>query len=262
MHPALWVSKTGLSAQDTKMTTISNNLANVNTTGFKRDNAVFQDLLYQVNRQPGGLNAQNAELPSGLQLGTGVRVVGTTKQFTQGNLQVTEQPLDLAIDGRGFFQIQMPDGEIAYTRDGQFQVNSDGDIVTPDGYLLEPNINIPENATSITIGKDGTVSAVIENQADPVNLGDIPLVDFINPQGLQAMGGNLFRETAASGDPQEGEAGIGGFGSIQQGMTEASNVEVVEELVNMITTQRAYEMNSKVVSTSDQMLQFITNNIG
>ena len=262
MHPALWVSKTGLSAQDTKMTTISNNLANVNTTGFKRDNAVFQDLLYQVNRQPGGLNAQNAELPSGLQLGTGVRVVGTTKQFTQGNLQVTEQPLDLAIDGRGFFQIQLPDGEIAYTRDGQFQVNSDGDIVTPDGYLLEPNINIPENATSITIGKDGTVSAVIENQADPVNLGDIPLVDFINPQGLQAMGGNLFRETAASGDPQEGEAGIGGFGSIQQGMTEASNVEVVEELVNMITTQRAYEMNSKVVSTSDQMLQFITNNIG
>ncbi len=262
MHPALWVSKTGLSAQDTKMTTISNNLANVNTTGFKRDNAVFQDLLYQVKRQPGGLNAQNAELPSGLQLGTGVRVVGTTKQFTQGNLQVTEQPLDLAIDGRGFFQIQMPDGEIAYTRDGQFQVNSDGDIVTPDGYLLEPNINIPENATSITIGKDGTVTAVIENQADPVNLGDIPLVDFINPQGLQAMGGNLFRETAASGDPQEGEAGIGGFGSIQQGMTEASNVEVVEELVNMITTQRAYEMNSKVVSTSDQMLQFITNNIG
>ena len=262
MHPALWVSKTGLSAQDTKMTTISNNLANVNTTRFKRDNAVFQDLLYQVNRQPGGLNAQNAELPSALQLGTGVRVVGTTKQFTQGNLQVTEQPLDLAIDGRGFFQIQMPDGEIAYTRDGQFQVNSDGDIVTPDGYLLEPNINIPENATSITIGKDGTVSAVIENQADPVNLGDIPLVDFINPQGLQAMGGNLFRETAASGDPQEGEAGIGGFGSIQQGMTEASNVEVVEELVNMITTQRAYEMNSKVVSTSDQMLQFITNNIG
>lgn len=185
MHPALWVSKTGLSAQDTKMTTISNNLANVNTTGFKRDNAVFQDLLYQVNRQPGGLNAQNAELPSGLQLGTGVRVVGTTKQFTQGNLQVTEQPLDLAVDGRGFFQIQMPDGEIAYTRDGQFQLNSDGDVVTPDGYLLEPNINIPENATSVTIGKDGTVSAVVENQADPVNLGEIPLVDFINPRAFR-----------------------------------------------------------------------------
>lgn len=262
MHPALWVSKTGLSAQDTKMTTISNNLANVNTTGFKRDRAVFQDLLYQIERQPGGMNTQNSELPSGLQLGTGVRVVGTTKQFTQGNLQVTEQPLDLAVNGRGFFQVQMPDGEISYTRDGQFQINSDGDMVTPDGYLLEPNITIPENATSVTIGKDGTVSAVIENQADPVNLGEIPLVDFINPQGLQAMGGNLFRETAASGDPQEGEAGIGGLGTIEQGMTEASNVEVVEELVNMITTQRAYEMNSKVVSASDQMLQFITNNIG
>lgn len=262
MHPALWVSKTGLSAQDTKMTTISNNLANVNTTGFKRDRAVFQDLLYQIDRQPGGMNTQNAELPSGLQLGTGVRVVGTTKQFTQGNLQVTEQPLDLAVNGRGFFQIQMPDGEIAYTRDGQFQINSDGDMVTPDGYLVEPNINIPENATSVTIGKDGTVSAVVDNQANPVNLGEIPLVDFINPQGLQAVGNNLFRETAASGDPQEGEAGIGGLGTIEQGMTEASNVEVVEELVNMITTQRAYEMNSKVVSASDQMLQFITNNIG
>src|SRR6056297_2908621 len=188
MHPALWVSKTGLSAQDTNMSTISNNLANVNTTGFKRDRAVFQDLLYQINRQPGGLTTQNSELPSGLQLGTGVRVVGTTKQFTQGNLQVTEQPLDMAVNGRGFFQIQMPDGEISYTRDGQFQINSDGDMVTPDGYLVEPNINIPENATSVTVGKDGTVSAMVGNQADPVNLGQIPLVDFINPQGLQAMG--------------------------------------------------------------------------
>ncbi len=244
------------------MSTISNNLANVNTTGFKRDRAVFQDLLYQVNRQPGGLNTQNSELPSGLQLGTGVRVVGTAKQFSQGNLQVTEQPLDMAVNGRGFFQVQMPDGNIAYTRDGQFQLNSDGDIVTPDGYLLEPNITVPENATSVTIGKDGTVSAVVENQANPVNLGEIPLVDFINPQGLQAVGNNLFRETAASGNPQEGEPGIGGLGTIEQGMTEASNVEVVEELVNMITTQRAYEMNSKVVSSTDQMLQFITNNIG
>ncbi len=262
MHPALWDSKTGLSAQDTNMTTISNNLANVNTTGFKRDRAVFQDLLYQIDRQPGGLNNENAQLPSGLQLGTGVRVVGTAKQFSQGNLQVTEQPLDLAVDGRGFFQIQMPDGEIGYTRDGQFQLNADGDVVTPDGYLLEPNINIPENATSVTIGKDGTVSAVIENQAQPQNLGEVALVDFVNPQGLQAMGSNLYRQTAASGDPQEGEAGIGGLGTVEQGMTEASNVEVVEELVNMITTQRAYEMNSKVVSSTDQMLQFITNNIG
>ncbi|GAA3586404.1 MULTISPECIES: flagellar basal-body rod protein FlgG [Marinobacter] len=262
MHPALWVSKTGLSAQDTNMSTISNNLANVNTTGFKRDRAVFQDLLYQIHRQPGGLSSQNTELPSGLQLGTGVRVVGTTKQFTQGNLQNTQQPLDMAVDGRGFFQILLPDGGIAYTRDGQFQLNADGEVVNPDGYTLEPNITIPDNATKVTIGKDGTVSVVVDDQANPVNLGQITLVDFVNPQGLQAIGNNLFRATNASGDPNEGEAGIGGLGSIEQQMTEASNVEVVEELVNMITTQRAYEMNSKVVSTTDQMLQFITNNIG
>lgn len=262
MHPALWVSKTGLSAQDTKMTTISNNLANVNTTGFKRDRAVFQDLLYQVNRQPGGMSSENSELPSGLQLGTGVRVVGTTKQFSQGNLEVTEQPLDLAVNGRGFMQILLPDGQIAYTRDGQFQLNADGDIVNPDGYTLEPNINVPENASNITIGKDGTVSAVVDDQAAPVNLGDITLVDFINPQGLQAIGNNLYKATNASGDPAEGEPGIGGLGSLEQGMVESSNVEVVEELVSMITTQRAYEMNSKVVSATDQMLQFITNNVG
>jgi len=262
MHPALWVSKTGLSAQDTNMSTISNNLANVNTTGFKRDRAVFQDLLYQVNRQPGGLNTQNTELPSGLQLGTGVRVVGTAKQFTQGNLQITEQPLDMAVNGRGFMQVQMPDGQTAYTRDGQFQLNSDGDVVNPSGYALEPNINIPENATNVTIGRDGTVTAVTDDQAAPINLGQITLVDFINPQGLQAIGNNLFKETNASGDPTEGEAGLAGLGTLEQGSIESSNVEVVEELVNMITTQRAYEMNSKVVSTVDQMLQFITNNIG
>ena len=244
------------------MSTISNNLANVNTTGFKRDRAVFQDLLYQINRQPGGLNTQNSELPSGLQLGTGVRVVGTAKQFTQGNLQITEQPLDLAIDGRGFLQIELPDGQTAYTRDGQFQLNADGDVVTPDGYALQPNINVPENATTVTIGKDGTVSAITDDQAAPVNLGQITLVDFINPQGLQAIGNNLFKETNSSGDPAEGEPGLAGLGSLEQGMVESSNVEVVEELVNMITTQRAYEMNSKVVSTTDEMLQFITNNIG
>jgi len=262
MHPALWVSKTGLSAQDTNMATISNNLANVNTTGFKRDRAVFQDLLYQIDRQPGGLNTQNSELPSGLQLGTGVRIVGTAKQFSQGNLEVTEQPLDMAVNGRGFMQILMPDGQIAYTRDGQFQLNSDGDVVNPDGYTLEPNINVPENATNITIGKDGTVTAITDDQQAPQNLGQITLVDFINPQGLQAIGNNLFKATNASGDPTEVEPGLAGLGSLEQGMVESSNVEVVEELVNMITTQRAYEMNSKVVSATDQMLQFITNNIG
>lgn len=261
MHPALWVSKTGLSAQDTALTTISNNLANVNTTGFKRDRAVFEDLLYQVKRQPGGLTSQNSELPSGLQLGTGVRVVGTAKEFTQGNLQITEQPLDMAINGRGFFQVLMPDGNISYTRDGQFQLNSQGEVVTANGHPLEPGITVPDNTTSITIGVDGTVSAIIENEAQPTELGQITLVDFVNPQGLQAIGNNLFRETNASGNPQEGEAGIAGLGGIEQGTIEGSNVEVVEELVNMITTQRAYEMNSKVVSASDQMLQYINNNL-
>lgn len=262
MHPALWVSKTGLSAMDTKMSTISNNLANVNTNGFKRDRAVFQDLLYQVKRQPGGLSSQNSALPSGLQLGTGVRVVGTTKQFTQGNLQVTEQPLDMAVNGRGFFQVLLPDGNTAYTRDGQFQLNSDGDIVNPNGYPLEPNINVPEDATTVTVGEDGTVSAVTDDQANPVQLGQIDLVNFVNPQGLEAVGNNLYRETNSSGDPQEGTPGLDGLGSVKQGTTEASNVEVVEELVSMITTQRAYEMNSKVVSTTDQMLQFLTQNVG
>ncbi|MCK7548241.1 flagellar basal-body rod protein FlgG [Marinobacter koreensis] len=262
MHPALWVSKTGLSAQDIKMSTISNNLANVNTTAFKRDRAQFQDLLYQIKRQPGGMNTQNSELPSGLQLGTGVRVVGTTKQFSQGNLQVTDQPLDMAINGRGFLQVETPDGQIAYTRDGEFQLNSNGDVVTPDGFPLVPNINVPDNATNVTIGKDGTVTAVVDDQTAPINLGQITLVDFVNPQGLQAVGNNLYKATTASGDPNEGEAGLAGLGTIEQGQIESSNVEVVEELVNMITTQRAYEMNSKVVSTTDQMLQFITNNIG
>lgn len=262
MMRSLWTAASGMVAQQLNIDTISNNLANVNTTGFKRDRAVFQDLLYQINRQPGGQSTENTQLPSGLQLGTGVRIVGTAKQFSQGNLQITEQPLDMAVNGRGFFQIQMPDGQIAYTRDGQFQLNSDGDVVTPDGFPLQPNINVPENATNITIGKDGTVTAITDDQAAPVNLGQITLVDFINPQGLQAIGNNLFKQTNASGDPAEGEAGLAGLGSIEQGTIESSNVEVVEELVNMITTQRAYEMNSKVVSTTDQMLQFITNNIG
>ncbi|MGM0450274.1 MAG: flagellar basal-body rod protein FlgG [Pseudomonadota bacterium] len=261
MHPALWVSKTGLAAQDKQLSTISNNLSNVNTNGFKKDRANFQDLLYQTERQPGGLSSQNTELPSGLQLGTGVRVVGTTKEHTQGNLEVTEQSLDMAIDGSGFFQVLMPEGEVAYTRNGEFQLNSEGDVVTPNGNPLEPNINVPEDATSITIGRDGTVSAKIANEPEPQELGQIELADFVNPQGLEAKGSNLYQETAASGDPLIGEAGVDGIGTVEQGMLEGSNVEVVEEMVNMITTQRAYEMNSKVVSSSDQMLQFITQNL-
>ncbi|WP_250658522.1 flagellar basal-body rod protein FlgG [Alkalimarinus coralli] len=261
MHPALYVSKTGLSAQDTALTTTSNNLANVNTTGFKRERAVFQDLLYQIKRQPGGLTSQDSELPSGLQVGTGVRVVGTAKEFTQGSLQVTEQPLDIAVNGRGFLQVLLPDGNISYTRDGQFQLNSNGDIVTANGHPLEPAITIPENTSSITIGTDGTVSTLVTGDTAPTVIGNITTVDFINPQGLEAIGNNLFRETGASGDPQEGTPGLDGLGTLEQGMVESSNVEVVEELVNMITTQRAYEMNSKVVSTADQMLQYISQNI-
>ena len=261
MHPALYVSKTGLSAQDTALTTTSNNLANVNTTGFKRDRAVFQDLLYQIERQPGGKSSQDSELPSGLQLGTGVRVVGTAKEFTEGPMQVTEQPLDMAINGRGFLQVLMPDGNISYTRDGQFQLNSNGDLVTANGHPLEPAITVPDNTSSITIGTDGTVSTTVTGDTTPTVIGNITTVDFINPQGLEAMGNNLFRETGSSGDPQEGTPGLDGLGKLEQGMVEGSNVQVVEELVNMITTQRAYEMNSKVVSTADSMLQYISQNL-
>lgn len=261
MMGALWVSKTGLAAQDTQLRTISNNLANVSTVGFKRDRAVFEDLLYQVQRQPGGQTTQETRLPSGLQLGTGVRVVGTQKQFTEGNLQITEQPLDLAFDGRGFFQILLPDGTVGYTRNGQFHLDAEGRVVTAEGYPLEPAIQLPENAESITVGEDGTISALVRGEVAPLELGQINPVDFVNPAGLQAIGGNLFRETAASGAPQLGTAGENGFGAIQQGALEGSNVSVVEELVNMISTQRAYEMNSKVVSTADQMLQNLSQTL-
>lgn len=261
MNPALYISKTGLSAQDRQLTSISNNLANASTIGFKRDRVNFEDLLYQIQRQPGGQSSQNTQLPSGLQLGTGVRVVATQKQFTGGSLQVTEQPLDLAINNRGFFQIQMPSGETAYTRNGQFHLNSNGDIVNASGFLLEPSISIPENTNNITISQDGIVSASILGEPTPQELGQITITDFVNPAGLQALGGNVFAQTAASGDPQTGTAGESGLGSIIQGSLENSNVDIVEEMVNMITTQRAYEMNSKVVSTADQMLQFISQNL-
>ena len=261
MHAALYVSKTGLSAQDKQLTTVANNLANASTIGFKRDTAVFEDLLYQVQRQPGADSTADTQLPTGLQLGTGVRVVATQKQFTVGSLQVTDQALDMAVDGRGFFQILQPSGEISYTRDGQFHLNRDGQFVTASGLLLEPNITVPEGANNITIGVDGTVSASIQGDPNPQNIGNIDLVDFINPAGLQAIGGNLFVQTGSSGDPINATPGENGMGQIQQGMLENSNVDIVQEMVNMITTQRAYEMNSKVVSTADQMLQFITQNV-
>ncbi|MHC8325590.1 flagellar basal-body rod protein FlgG [Pseudomonas sp. LB1P83] len=261
MLPALWVAKTGLSAQDTNLTTISNNLANVSTTGFKRDRAEFQDLLYQIKRQPGAQSTQDSELPSGLQVGTGVRIVGTQKNFTAGSLQTTEQPLDLAVDGRGFFQILQPDGTTSYTRDGTFHLDSNGQVVNASGFALEPAIVIPNDAQTFTVGRDGTVSITVPGNPANQVIGNLQTADFINPAGLQAVGNNLFLETAASGAPQIGTPGLNGFGTTLQNTLETSNVSTVEEMVNMITTQRAYEMNSKVISTADQMLSFVTQNL-
>jgi len=260
MQGALWTSKTGLSAQDANLRTISNNLANASTVGFKKDRAMFEDLMYQIQRQPGAQNAQDAQLPSGLQLGTGVRIVGTQKDFTEGSMQVTEQSLDLAINGRGFLQVVLPNGQTAYTRNGQLQLNSNGALVNSEGYLLQPQITLPTDTQSITIGKDGTVSVSIAGQNGVTQIGNITTVDFVNPAGLQALGGNLFQETASSGSPQSGTPGQGGLGTLEQGTLEGSNVDVVNEMVNMITTQRVYEMNSKVLKTADDMLGFIVQN--
>ncbi|EIJ2223966.1 flagellar basal-body rod protein FlgG [Vibrio parahaemolyticus] len=261
MHSALWVSKTGMAAQDTKMTAISNNLANVNTVGFKRDRVVFEDLFYSVQRQPGAQVDQVNELPSGVQLGSGVRVVGTQKVFTQGNTQNTTQDLDLAVMGQGFFQIENSDGQIMYTRNGQFHINSEGLMVNSQGLPLEPQIQIPDNATSFSVGVDGTVTTTTADDPTPQQLGQITLAKFINPAGLEAVGGNLFRETEASGPADELIAGADGAGSIKQGALEGSNVQVVEEMVDMITTQRAYEMNAKVVSAADDMLKFVSQSM-
>jgi len=261
MHAALYISKTGLSAQDTRLAAISNNLANVGTTGFKKDRVVFEDLLYQIQRQPGANSSQNTELPSGLQVGTGVRVTGSQKLFNQGSLQTTGEALDIGINGRGFFEIVMPDGSSAYSRDGQFHMSANGEIVTATGHMLNPGLTVPADAQTITVGNDGVVTARIAGQNEPVNIGNLNLVDFINPAGLQALGGNLYSETVSSGNPQQSAPGQNGMGQLVQGALESSNVEVVEELVDMITTQRAYEMNSKVISTADQMLQFITQNL-
>jgi len=261
MNSALWVAKTGLDAQATRMTVISNNLANVSTTGFKRGRAAFEDLLYQTVRQAGGQTSQQTQSPTGLTLGTGVRVVATDRQFAQGNLQQTNNPLDLAVNGRGFFQVLMPDGTNAYTRDGGFQVDSQGQLVTSSGFPVQPAINIPDGAQSVTVGADGTVSVQLAGQAAPQQVGSLTLTDFINPAGLQSQGENLYVETAASGAPQTGTPGLNGVGKVVQGALESSNVNVVEELVSMIETQRAYEMNSKAISTTDQMLAYVNNNL-
>jgi len=261
MNPALWAAKTGLDAQNTRMTVTSHNLANVATNGFKKGRATFEDLIYQNVKQVGAATSQDTTSPSGVSLGTGVRVVSTEKSYTQGNLLTTGNALDVAIEGRGFFQIQMPDGTTGYTRDGAFQTNAQGELVTSSGYRVQPGINIPQGALSIAIGSDGVVSAQLPGQTNPTQIGTLQLVDFVNPTGLEARGENLVFETASSGPAQPGTPGLNGLGQLQQGALESSNVNVVEELVNMIETQRAYEMNSKAISTTDQMLQYVTNNL-
>lgn len=254
MNRSLWIAKTGLDAQQTQLDTISHNLANVSTNGYKRTHAVFEDLLYQNMRQVGAQATQQNTLPTGLQLGTGVRTVATARDYTQGNLQQTGNSLDMAINGNGFFQVQMPDGTTAYARDGAFRIDAQGQVVTSNGHPLTPGLTIPAGAKSITIGADGTVSVLAGASANPVTVGQIQLASFVNPAGLDPRGQNLYSETPASGTPTVGTAGTSGTGSLSQGYLETSNVNVVEELVAMIQTQRAYEINSKAIQTSDQML--------
>jgi flagellar basal-body rod protein FlgG len=255
MIRSLWIAKTGMDAQQTQLDVISNNLANVGTNGYKRQVAQFEDLLYQNLRQAGANSSQQTQLPTGLQLGTGVQLVSTPRIFTQGNLQQTGSQFDMAVNGNGFFQVQMPDGTTAYTRDGTFHVDSAGQLVTSSGFALTPAVTIPPTAQSVTIGADGTVSITLPGQSAAQNVGAIQLAGFINPAGLESKGQNLFAETAASGTPSANTPGTNGLGTLQQGYVETSNVNVVEELVSMIQTQRAYELNSKAISTSDQMLQ-------
>ncbi|WP_343586416.1 flagellar basal-body rod protein FlgG [Herbaspirillum sp.] len=258
MIRSLWISKTGLDAQQTQLDVISNNLANVSTNGFKRSRAVFEDLLYQTVRQPGAQSSQQTQLPSGLQIGTGVRPVATERIFTQGNVNQTNNDKDLAIQGAGFFQILLPDGTTAYTRDGSFQTDNQGQLVTSSGYTLQPPITIPLNTTKLSVGRDGTVSIMQAGSTASTQIGQIQVATFINPAGLESRGENLYVETSASGTPNPNTPGTNGAGALWQGYVETSNVNVVEELVNMIQTQRAYEINSKAITTSDQMLAKIS----
>jgi len=261
MEAALWAAKTGLDAQQTQMTVTANNLANVATTGFKASRGVFEDLLYQNVTQVGSNTSQTTQSPSGLQLGTGVRMVATETLNTQGSLSQTGNSLDLAVQGRGFFQVLLPSGQLAYTRDGSFQLTNTGQVVTAQGYPLQPAMTIPTGTQSITIGTDGTVSVQLAGQSAPTTVGTVQLADFINPAGLQNLGGNLLAESASSGAATTGTPGVSGLGTLVQGSLEASNVNVVEEMVNMIQIQRAYEMNSKAVQTCDQMLQYADQNM-
>jgi flagellar basal-body rod protein FlgG len=255
MIPSLWISKTGLDAQQMNMNVISNNLANVSTNGFKRSRAVFEDLMYQTIKQAGTNSSIDTTLPSGLQLGTGVRPVATEKIHSQGNLSKTDALKDVAINGPGFFQVQLPDGSIAYTRDGSFKLDQNGQLVTNSGFPIVPEINIPPNTSNINIARDGVVSVSVQGQTQPMFLGQLNLINFINNAGLESLGENLYQETQASGTPIDTTPGLNGTGLLYQGYVETSNVNVAEELVNMIQTQRAYEINSKSINTSDQMLQ-------
>ncbi|ABM34965.1 MULTISPECIES: flagellar basal-body rod protein FlgG [Comamonadaceae] len=254
MINSLWIAKTGMSAQQTQLDVISHNLANVSTTGYKRNNAVFEDLIYQNLRQVGAQTTEQNQLPTGLHLGLGVRTVATSRNFTQGSLAQSNNNLDVAINGNGFFQVTMPDGTTGYTRDGSFQLDSQGRLVTSSGLPVANGITVPANATGISISTDGIVSATVPGTTAPQQIGTLGMASFINSAGLEPIGQNLFKESAASGQPQQGTPGTNGLGIIRQGFLETSNVNVVEELVSMIQTQRAYEMNSKAIQTSDQML--------
>lgn len=262
MNPALWISKTGLDAQQRDIAVISNNLANASTVGFKKSRAIFEDLLYQNINQPGGQSAQDVELPNGLMLGAGTKVVATQKSHTQGNVQTTDNSLDVMINGKGFFQVLMPDGTLSYTRNGQFSVNEEGTIVTSgNGYPIEPQIQVPEDAISLTISQEGEVTVRQPGNADNAVIGQMNLASFINPAGLEPIGQNLYKETAVSGAPLESVPGVDGIGTVRQGMLETSNVNVTEELVNLIEAQRGYEMNSKVISSVDQMLSYVNQQL-
>ncbi|WP_424195989.1 flagellar basal-body rod protein FlgG [Ampullimonas aquatilis] len=258
MMRSLWIAKTGLDGQQTQLDVISNNLANVSTNGFKRSRAVFEDLLYQTMRQPGAQTSQQTQVPSGLQVGTGVKPVATVRNFTQGNLQNTGNKLDVAINGNGFLQVQMPDGTTAYSRDGSLQLDAQGQLVTSNGHPIQPAITLPANATSVSIANDGTITVTQPGSTAAVTVGQLQLANFVNPAGLQALGQNLYAETPSSGTPATNVPGVNGAGTISQGYVETSNVSVVEELVSLIQAQRAYEINSKAITTSDQMLQKLT----
>ena len=260
-NAALHVARTGLDAQNMRMQVIANNLANVNTTGFKRDRASFETLAYQAMTAPGAASSESTKFATGTNLGTGVQINGTAKIETQGSLQTTDNALDMAVEGAGYFQIQMPDGRTGYTRDGNFTLSSDGNIVNSDGYQLQPQIQIPQGADKITIGNDGTVSVSMPGATESTEVGKIEIARFVNPAGLQSEGNNILTETASSGQPQTGAGGTDGLGNIRQGALESSNVNIVEELVDMIETQRAYEVNSKMISATDQMLQYANQNI-